>query len=147
MNNTEILKELDEAIKLNKEARSKNNDAMCHAKNALASDDVYKQGLTDAYDLIKRLYFDEILPANLEVLFPIPNGSLSSIYNILTHYSIHEIKEKIERWDEELNKPKLGDVVKINFKPEYDTEEVGVYIYERIDVEGFFYIEWFKIVK
>lgn len=117
MDNKEIIKELDEAIKLNREARTKNNDAMCHAQNALArvvnaDSDSYKQGLEDAYKLIKRLHFDETLPENLHDLFPIYDRSLTGIPNILKQYDIHEIKEKLEAYDGERNKPKLGDVVK-----------------------------------
>ena len=132
MDNREILKELDEAIKLNREARMKNNDAMCHAKNALSGnrdDDSYKRGLEEAWTIAKKIGADYgyggYYSDDIELIFG------KQWFEVFTDMTIHEVKEKIEAWEKEQAKPKLGDVVKINFKPVYDTEEVGVYVYEK----------------
>ena len=122
MENKEIIKELEEAIVLNREARTKNNDAMCHAKNALMGGDckitdspVYKQGLEDAWKIASKIVLHESDGGyGVSTLLSIfGNEWVSDIFN---NTSIHEVIKKIEAWEkkqEEQAKPKLGDVVKI----------------------------------
>ncbi len=92
-----------------------------------AREEGYEAGLEEAYDLIKRLYYDNNLPENLFDLFPIPGYSLSGIPNILKYYSIHEVKEKIAAYEAEQTKPKLGDVIKCK-STVYDTSYIGIVI-------------------
>lgn len=121
MDNKEIIKELEEAIVLNREARTKNNDAMCHAKNALASNRdgySYEQGLEEAWEIARKI----IVPSSSggldgEALHKIFGESYYTAITPLVKFSIHEVKEKIAAWEkdqEEKAKPKLGDVVEVH---------------------------------
>lgn len=125
MDNREILKELDEAIKLNREARSKNNDAMCHAKNALMygenckiEDSVaYKHGLEDAWEIARKVLLGPsnggYTPREHVEIFKM------SYIDVMRDLTIHEVKEKIAAYEAEQAKPKLGDVVEIDDRGEF----------------------------
>lgn len=94
----------------------------------------YKDGLEEAWEIARKILkhpkdngytlkeLDEIFSGECDCL----SGT-----NIISSYSIHEIKEKIEKWKAEKAKPKHGDVVFLNHKY-MPTSVKGIFLYDDI---------------
>lgn len=134
MTNEEILAEIREAIDLNRIAREANNDALCHAENALRNKDymesnyekgveaglasyeiemkkAYNKGLEVAWQLVKDLrymdYDDKIECFGLEF------DGQEKWLEIIDKFIPQEAIERLQAYKREQAEIKVGDVVRV----------------------------------
>lgn len=95
-----------------------------------AREEGYKQGLEDAWEIARKMDISSVQEggyslSDIVTIF----GKFYSISEVIKKFSIHEVREKIEAYEAEKTKPKLGDVVKCTSKND-DTVRIGILAYE-----------------
>lgn len=102
MTNEQILQEISDAMKLNKQARIASNEALSHAANAIRQSEKngkeYEQGAEDCKEAIRKLismpFAGGLSSTETQQLF----GTIS-IVDIIEKFSATEIIEKIKDYD------------------------------------------------
>lgn len=143
MTNEQILQEISDAMKLNKQARIASNEALSHAANAIRQSEKsgkeYAQGAEDYKEAIRKLIYTPfaggLSSTETQQLF----GTIS-IVDIIGKFSATEIIEKIKDYDSKKDDIKRG--VELKEKPIQKGDHVKA-ILKTVDysVEGILYCE------
>lgn len=109
-----ILKEIDDAIKLNNDTKRACNDVLHHVRNLLSKDDDvtetagYKKGLRDAWELCQKLWVD----------LNITSETIHNIYGcgpmiIPYHYNVEQALAKMQEYENSTHKITRGTLVDV----------------------------------
>lgn len=125
MTTEQLIKEMDEFIELNKDARRIGNELMNNIKGRFEhlerkADKSYEKGLEDAWELCRKIFSDDddaLLPLELREIFTCWDAA-NYFINILHNHTAKEALEMVSEYEkkkaeEEAKRIRIGDVVRL----------------------------------